>query len=937
MPYGELTELESAREEERLASHLVDRLISRASGALEEECFYDRPSDKYFIGNLRSTYEDEEADPLSNRDLMSKLAPMAFGAEFLVQSVENITLTVTARWACYYRVFPTYNQQLEFLQRTQQEDIIEQQAGRKGEGISSDEDEEAEPDSINENEREVADAREEQRDRLCMRFRKIQCEATGSIQVSQARDGNRSWTILADDFENAIADEMARAQQTVIADPERFKTNRSDVDWRVSIPESALDSQEAYTEFLAGLDSEVPVAWQFEHESDMRLQNAERDQWVFSIHLINESPMPYKSKTRESYLFDVGLDIDFSQDVVRPFVLELAPRGFRYDRDMWGRGFNCAVEQKSSTLSFRTTHVPAYPQMRYMTREDPPARFAELAQDPIPVLENILLEMQNYLSEWDKAETLYRQRFGVEWEQRFADELERDRQKFLDEIGRFNRGLELIKNDPNVNLAFRLTNETFNRGDKETWRLFQIVFLVSQIPSVAALADPDSVDVEERKNVDIIYFPTGGGKTEAYHGVLVFHCFFDRLRGKSAGVTAWIRFPLRLLTLQQTQRMADTIGIAELVRRDTSFVRHDRLNGQNVAPFAVGYFVGKGGSPNELVNPEYRYANAEDQITWSRALDPDQRQRWKRVVNCPYCRVAYSLNNTVQVDFDQEQVRLLHRCNNEGCAFDNGRLPVYVVDNEIYRYLPSVIVGTIDKLAGIGNQRKLSHVFGQVNGICRDHGYHSGRCCQKDCWDESKLRPFVPSGLSGPTLFLQDELHLLREGLGTFDGHYETFTQELLEEFGQCEPLKIIASSATIEAFERQVEHLYGRSRDQARVFPGQGPYLDSSFYAETLDYPQRVFRGIIPHNKTLLNAILELLQYYHSEVQALQRLSSEDANPYGGVISPGTGLDRVNRQLCDFFDLLLGNKRFSLCRNGPGFSSQHGATTRWSPSFGRC
>src|SRR5262249_32781878 len=146
-----------------------------------------------------------------------------------------------------------------------------------------------------------------------------------------------------------------------------------------------------------------------------------------------------------------------------------------------------------------------------------------------------------------------------------------------------------------------------------------------------------------------------------------------------------------------------------------------------------------------------------------------------------------------------------------------------------------------------------------------------------------------PRGLSGPTLFVQDELHLLKEGLGTFDAHYETFVQRLQQEFGQSTPLKIIASSATIEAFERQVEHLYGRTEDQARIFPGHGPTLRDSFYAETRDYPQRLFVGIIPHNKTIFNTILELVEYYHREIQALQRLGVGTPNPYGGTLTPAS------------------------------------------------
>src|SRR5262249_1083415 len=132
-------------------------------------------------------------------------------------------------------------------------------------------------------------------------------------------------------------------------------------------------------------------------------------------------------------------------------------------------------------------------------------------------------------------------------------EFEADRLQFEDEIRRFKLGRDLIRDNDDVRLAFRLTNETFRRGRMNSWRLFQIVVLVAQIPGLASLANIPGSTPDDMRAVDIIYFPTGGGKTEAYLAVLVYCCFFDRLRGKVAGVTSWLRFPLRLLTLQQTQ------------------------------------------------------------------------------------------------------------------------------------------------------------------------------------------------------------------------------------------------------------------------------------------------------------------------------------------------------------------------------------------------
>ncbi|MBZ0099801.1 MAG: hypothetical protein K8F30_11985 [Taibaiella sp.] len=621
-------------------------------------------------------------------------------------------------------------------------------------------------------------------------------------------------------------------------------------------------------------------------------ETAEQGEKLFSIEFTNVSREKFaddhqsknkrkQSKNLEGFIFDVGAAFGFSNCHTRALEFELAPRGFRYDPTLLARGFNCNVIMAPSDIGYDlvTETMPILKQLRYQTQTQPEASFAKLAEDPLPVLLQVLESMREFRNMWTNEEHLYEREKW--WRPQYLTEFLNDREQFEREIQRFERGIELIEANPDVLLAFKLTNETFRQGPKKSWRLFQIVFLVSQIPDIAALVNPNSIDANDRSVVDIIYFPTGGGKTEAYLSTIVFHCFFDRLRGKRAGVTAWTRFPLRLLTLQQTQRVADVIGLAELVRKEQT--DEPRLSARGVAPFGVGYFVGSSATPNSLKPP---YGDKPPDADWLIATDRSDRQRWKRIVTCPSCRSA-----TIEVTFDEKDVRLYHRCTNPSCRFDNGIIPVYVVDQEIFRYLPSVIVGTIDKLAGIGNQRRMSLLLGKVEGWCPDHGWYIDKCTQDGCSrskkDMIKLKPEV--GLSGPTLFVQDELHLLKEGLGTFDSHYETFTQRLLREFGQQQP-KIIASSATIEAFERQIEHLYGRRVPQeARIFPGTGPRLEYSFYAETLKYPQRIFVGIMPHNKTIFRSILELIQYYHETVQYLTSLADTDTNPYGGVIQPGT------------------------------------------------
>ena len=878
-------------EEVRLTEFLIERICARATGRSENECLHNYPRDVYFIGNLRPSNDDAIAfgQTASMQELINKMSPVAFGAEFLIHTEDQIVINVNIKWSCYYRIFPTFEQQRKHQRFLESQDALLTEI-HSAEVTLDDDDENEETTSdadadiiISPSERR---ANRIPRDSLFIRFKKIICEANGRIVI---RHNQNTWSADINDIMSALEREISRAQTIIKNDPNRIRTNLSSSD-KIQVPVTALESEESYAKFLQTLRNDIIPQWRWNIRCNIRVENNNRLNVI--IQFVNETTMPVNSPNVESYFFNTRASFRFEKGEVIPFQLNLAPKGFRYDRYLWGKGLNCSVERIIEDNSFRTTHTPIYRQLRYVTQSRPAARFVELARDPIPILQSIYEAMQNYLQRWSQAQQHYI--YSGTWSEKFELEFSRDKKQFEEEIARFQQGLELIRNNDDIRRAFQLTNETFSRSDprKTGWRLFQIVFLVSQIPGIAALANIEGANYAELEKVDIIYFPTGGGKTEAYLGVIVFHCFFDRLRGKTSGVTAWTRFPLRLLTLQQTQRFADVIGLAELVRREQ---RDPRLNGSHIDGFAVGYFVGAEATPNEIKPPNHE--GIPDPV-WSQANDLSARQKWKRVVRCPSCKTT-----SIRVDFDSSNVRLIHRCTNENCAFTDGIIPVYVIDNEIYRYLPSVIVGTIDKLASIGNQRKFSLIFGQVDGRCRLHGYYKVKCCQKDCRDPHSLQPGVPSGLTGPTLFIQDELHLLKEGLGTFDSHYETFIQRLRREFGQNYPLKIIASSATIEAFERQIEHLYGRNRDNARVFPGPGPTLYESFYAMTLDYPQRLFVGIIPHNKTIFNTILELIEYYHREIQQLQRLPSGESNPYGGRLLPGTN---EYIRLLDFYTTTL-------------------------------
>src|SRR5207253_7538637 len=158
---------------------------------------------------------------------------------------------------------------------------------------------------------------------------------------------------------------------------------------------------------------------------------------------------------------------------------------------------------------------------------------------------------------------------------------------FWDEVRRIEAGVRALHADDRLLMAFRLMNEAMlhaANGRYDSWRAFQLGFLLSNL---AGVADPGN----DADTADIVWFATGGGKTETYLGLLVAAALYDRMRGKSSGITAWSRFPLRMLSLQQTQRFAEALAGAELERRKA------KIEG---APFSLGFLVGRNGTPNRI-------------------------------------------------------------------------------------------------------------------------------------------------------------------------------------------------------------------------------------------------------------------------------------------------------------------------------------------------
>ena len=280
-------------------------------------------------------------------------------------------------------------------------------------------------------------------------------------------------------------------------------------------------------------------------------------------------------------------------------------------------------------------------------------------------------------------------------------------------------------------------------------------------------------------------------------------------------------------------------------------------------PFAIGYYVGDAVTPNSLSDDDMRRYEQSKEL----------REGARLLRKCPFC------GSPVDIEPKRTIWRLAHVCSNKTC-FSNtssslgsykGSLPVCVVDNEIYRYLPSVLVGTVDKLAIIGRERKFAHLLRGVRQQCPTHGYASYDECVEH-WNgcKPKKRDMIKLDAikdPGPSLLIQDELHLLRAELGVFNGHYEG----LLKFLGAKAYLspKVLAATATIEAYDVQAFHVY---LSRARRYPQPSWEQGESFYATSKPTRyRRNYVGILCHTRTIEDPTLQILALYQREIRRLK------------------------------------------------------------------
>ena len=356
-----------------------------------------------------------------------------------------------------------------------------------------------------------------------------------------------------------------------------------------------------------------------------------------------------------------------------------------------------------------------------------------------------------------------------------------------------------------------LNGKSPEQQDKPTWRLFQLAFILLNLDGLADPAHPD------RPIVDLPFFPTGGGKTEAYLGLAAFAIARRRLNNpglEGAGLSVVMRYTLRLLTLDQLQRAAGLVCALELERK--------ALGRLGTWPIEIGLWVGGAATPNNLGGAKNRKENTA--VYWLEQHRKGSGPAPAPLKSCPWCgtelkKDSFRLSPTAALP-----QRLDIHCDGADCEFSANRLPVVVVDEEIYRRLPAFMIATIDKFANVPWQGRAGAFFGHVERYDQT-GFYGAAELGGGSPLPSELRPI--------DLIIQDELHLISGPLGTIAGLYETAFDLLASRLinGDRRGPKIVASTATVRRAETQIRNLFGR--DRTAIFPAPGIDRTNSFFAE--------------------------------------------------------------------------------------------------------
>ena len=593
---------------------------------------------------------------------------------------------------------------------------------------------------------------------------------------------------------------------------------------------------------------------------------------MVTVFLNNKDIAGKKEAEWRKSMFQVQLKLESTDgsDIFIPEYLcrkELEDEFYYHGRPVFARGRQCAAvwdyrNPKPSVNCIQSDFIPEYeiPAIDYVIKELPQDALLMKTMCNKRLRAETVANLRKLTSLYSKWITN-----NLENSEKMRDSAFQSKGKTVIEkckiaLDRMNRGIDLLENDETVLQAFLFMNQVMYMQqaitdhckhydseerhkledslkeieNRSSWRPFQIAFILLNMYGMV------HGESEEREIVDLLFFPTGGGKTEAYLGLMAFTIAYRRLSAKNeteyekdGGVTVLLRYTLRLLTMQQRDRILKLVIAMEMQR-----AAHPEIWGNE--RISIGFWVGGSVTPNRF--SEYNEANQWEKKSFENKV-------FKQIIKCPFCA-----KELTPADFTiiKKAKMVQINCSNPNCNFHkskNTTMPVYVVDEEIYAKCPTIVISTVDKFARLPWTEETGLLFGKTNRKCERCGYiaigsdrHPEKTHEADRYYKlgkatvNECKPFYP-----PELIIQDELHLITGPLGTIYGGFETVVEDLccIERNGKKIRPKYIVSTATIKNAEFQIRSLYGR--EKFSQFPPSGFDVRDSYFINEIPLPKEI------------------------------------------------------------------------------------------------
>ena len=587
---------------------------------------------------------------------------------------------------------------------------------------------------------------------------------------------------------------------------------------------------------------------------------------VVKILLRNENFA--EAKSCESCYFQVKIRVETNQLVTYHNPInsaideDLSVVDFQYqDLHTYGKGVNCAVSWEKEKF-IETTYLPEVEINSFSNIENKKIKEKNIGR--IFELRNLsiwtTLSVQDILTDLTIFAETYKQWIDVQTNpgnNAIADGLiEKQRTTY----SRLINNIEFLRNNSKAFYCFKLANTAmmiqmvvanmakdpnfvkgreysemgdFNYDDlnffqnyaglQPKYRPFQLAFLLMNVEPTFNKKSADRNSI-----VDLIWFPTGGGKTEAYLALTAL-TIIERRRNNGAintsGVSVIMRYTLRLLTAQQFERATWLICALEFLRKKMMI---DNVSPLGQEKITIGMWVGGTTTPNKYDGlTKYPFNKVFEIFEGNYAIERKHKEANEAnkfpISYCPWCGCKLITLQDDNLLFgylkDERNKRLDISCVNQKCFFkgwDQQTLPVTFIDDQIYKNPPTLLFATVDKMVQLSKNDQAGNLFNED----------------------------LP-----PDLIIQDELHLLSGPLGTLTALYEVLIDQLCTTHDR-KP-KIVASTATTRNTSSVVKLMYNRALN---VFPPQGVRYDDNFFSfvegineEGIEKRKRKHIGIMP------------------------------------------------------------------------------------------